>query len=348
LLVTLEDMLYMALLLAMRLAPEAPDAPLKQPQMAVQGSTIAMTYGIGNRVYFVRSTDAGKTFSKPVKVAEAPFVALGMHRGPRIVLAGKDTVAITAITGGVRGKEGDLTAWRSTDGGKTWSSGTRVNDIPHAAREGLHGMAARPDGTVWTVWLDLRDKRTVLYGSVSRDRGATWGPNRPVYDSPDGHICECCHPTALLGANGEMLAMWRNWLGGSRDMYVAESKDGGTWKARKLGSGTWPLNACPMDGGGLAIDTKGVLHSAWRRDGAVYATGDDGKEIELGKGKNPAIAAAKDGVYIAWQEGPNVVVRKPGGKVTLGPGTFPMLASSGDVVFAAWEQDGAIHVEPVR
>src|SRR5688500_18649165 len=92
LLVTLEDMLYMALLLAMRLAPEAPDAPLKQPQMAVQGSTIAMTYGIGNRVYFVRSTDAGKTFSKPVKVAEAPFVALGMHRGPRIVLAGKDTV----------------------------------------------------------------------------------------------------------------------------------------------------------------------------------------------------------------------------------------------------------------
>jgi hypothetical protein len=131
-------------------------------------------------------------------------------------------------------------------------------------------------------------------------------------------------------------------------MYLAESRDGSTWTARKLGSGTWPLNACPMDGGGIVVDAKGALHSAWRRDGAVYVTGADGKEVELGQGRNPAIAASNDGVYVAWQDGPNVVVRKPSGTVTLGPGTFPTLASSGERVYAAWEQDGAIHVEPVR
>ena len=316
--------------------------------MAVQGSRVAMTYGARNAIYFVRSDDAGRTFSKAVKVFEAPYIALGMHRGPRIVSAGKNTLVISAITGTVRGKQGELMSWRSTDGGKTWSSGKRVNNVSHAAREGLHGMAAREDGTVWTVWLDLRENRMQLYGSISQDGGATWATNQRVYDSPDGHICECCHPTALLGPNGEMFAMWRNWLGGSRDMYVAESKDGSSWKASKLGSGTWPLNACPMDGGGIVLDAKGGLQSAWRRDGAVFTTGPDGREVELGKGKNPAIAAASDGIYVAWQDGPNVVVNKPTGRVTLGPGTFPMLASSGDRVYAAWEQDGAIHVEPLR
>ena len=341
-------MLYLALLLAMRLTPQTPDAPLKQPQMAVQGDTIAMTYGARNAVYFVRSDDGGRTFSKAVKVAEAPYIALGMHRGPRIVSLRNNAIVISAITGGVRGKEGDLMSWRSTDGGKKWSPGVQVNDTKHAAREGLHGMAARPDGTVWTVWLDLRANRMQLYGSVSRDGGATWGVNQRIYDSPDGHICECCHPTALLGPDGQMFAMWRNWLGGSRDLYVAESRDGSTWNARKLGSGTWPLNACPMDGGGIVLDSKGSLHSAWRRDGTVYATGADGKEIQLGQGKNPAIAASKHGIYVAWQEGPNVVIRKPSGTVTLGPGTFPTLASTGDRVYAAWERDGAIQLELIR
>ena len=50
--------------------------------------------------------------------------------------------------------------------------------------------------------------------------------------------------------------MFRNNVNGSRDEYLVESRDGGRSfaAARKLGSGTWPLNGCPMDGGGLAIE----------------------------------------------------------------------------------------------
>lgn len=340
-------MLFFALLLAMRLTPEAPDVPLKQPQIAVSGKSVALAYGAGNVVYFARSEDGGKTFSKPIKVGEESRLALGRHRGPRIVFAGTNLV-ITAETHEAAGKGGDLLAWSSADGGKHWTSAVRVNDVPTSAREGLHGTAAAADGTVWVVWLDLRQKGMRLYGSVSKDAGKTWSANQLVYSSPDGHICECCHPTAYIGPKGELYAMWRNWLSGSRDMYYAVSTDRKTWTSHKLGEGTWQLNACPMDGGGLAFDGSGQLHSAWRREGLIYAAPANGKEVALGKGKDPSIAGGKDGVYVAWTDGTAVKVMKLGAKqpITVGEGAFPVLSGSG-AVYLTWEHQGAINVEQV-
>jgi hypothetical protein len=145
--------------------------------------------------------------------------------------------------------------------------------------------------------------------------------------------------------------MWRNWLAGSRDMYSAVSRDGGaTWQETKIGEGTWPLNACPMDGGGLAVDAAGKVFSAWRRDRMVYLTSGGGKEVALGEGKNATVAATRAGAYVAWQDGPSVVVKAPNSaKATaVGNGTFPALAAAdGGAVFVAWEHQGAIQVERV-
>src|SRR3954467_15560612 len=82
-------------------------------------------------------------------------------------------------------------------------------------------------------------------------------------------------------------------------MYYAVSTDAKTWSLQKLGQGTWLLNACPMDGGGLALDSKSVVHSVWRRDASVYATSGTGKEVEVGRGKNPSIAVGQDGPYVS-------------------------------------------------
>src|SRR5687767_10633700 len=150
-------MLLAALLLATRLGSGVANVDIKQPQIAAEGNTVALTYGSGNAVYFSISRDAGASFSKPIKIAESPILFLGRHRGPRIVLT-KDAIVISAILGNKRFTDGNLFAWRSTDGGRTWSKGVRLNDKSESAREGLHGMGANANGIVFASWLDLRTK----------------------------------------------------------------------------------------------------------------------------------------------------------------------------------------------
>lgn len=111
-----------------------------------------------------------------------------------------------------RGADGDLMAWRSVDGGKTWGEGRRVNDVAGSAREGLHAMAAGGEAILFATWLDLRSEGTKVFGAVSRDGGVTWAENRPVYESPSGSVRECCHPTAYVDERGRMFVMFRNWL----------------------------------------------------------------------------------------------------------------------------------------
>jgi hypothetical protein len=81
---------------------------------------------------------------------------------------------------------------------------------------------------------------------------------------------------------GAIHVQWRNALAGSRDMYVATSSDGGKsfGKASKLGSGTWPLNACPMDGGSIAALGE-QFTTVWRREKSVYLFADSHREERL-------------------------------------------------------------------
>src|SRR5207253_1724526 len=143
--------------------------------------------------------------------------------------------------------------------------GTRINSVTNSAREALHAMAGNQHGDVWVAWLDLRSGKTELWGASSHDSGKSWNDDVLIYRSPDGHICECCHPSVQVERNGTVQVMWRNWLGGARDMYVTQSTDGGrTFKtAEKIGSGTWLLNACPMDGGSISGP-----YFLWRREKA--------------------------------------------------------------------------------
>jgi hypothetical protein len=193
------------------------------------------------------------------------------------------------------------------------------------------------------VWLDDRDGRKQLYGASSKDGGATWAPNREVYHSPESHICECCHPSLAIRAGGkEIYAMFRNALAGSRDLYLAASNDGGhTFRSSKLGAGTWALNACPMDGGGLTVDSTGPL-TVWRRDKTVFLDRAGAKEIEIGAGKNPTVA----GHTIVWSAPDGLRVKRGSAEsAMLDPaGAYPAGASSGDEEIVVWEGKNGIHV----
>jgi hypothetical protein len=254
-----------------------PNQP-RQPQVAVDERAIHVAFGINNSVFYCRSNNGGQTFGDATELPGKYVMSLGMRRGPRVVVSG-DAICISAIGGKQgKGRDGDLLAYHSSDRGKTWHEPVAVNDEPDVAREGLHAMASGPQGRVCCVWLDLRDRKTEIYAAVSTDGGNTWSKNIRVYRWPDGSVCECCHPSVAYDSSGKLHVMWRNSLGGSRDMYLASSSDGGATfgKAAKLGKGTWPLDACPMDGGYLAVSPKGDIFTAWRRDNEVFLTSASG------------------------------------------------------------------------
>ncbi|MBC8139144.1 MAG: exo-alpha-sialidase [Fibrella sp.] len=279
-----------------------------EPQVAVgTGKRVYVAFGAGDTLYASLSTDGGSTYGAPVRVGTAGRLSLGMRRGPRIVATPKGAV-ITAVYGKKGdGRDGELMSWQSVDGGKTWLGPTVVNDVPGAAREGLHAMAVAPDGTLACAWLDLREAGTQVFAAFSRDGGKTWGKNVRVYRSPAGNVCECCHPSLADGPDNRLHIILRNWLGGARDMYVSSTGDGGKSfsPARKLGSGTWPLNACPMDGGALAA-AKGDVATFWRRENTMYlaqTSGANTGETKIGTGQQGWIAATERGTYLAWLRG---------------------------------------------
>ena len=278
----------------------------KQPQLAVAANGhVHLVYGVGDAVFYSRSDDAAGSFSTPQLAFRVPNLSLGMRRGPRIASTGK-SIVVTAIGGRQgKGRDGDLQAWHSTDDGTTWTGPVKVNDVDDSAREGLHGMAAGTDGSVWCVWLDLREKRTEVYVAKSTDGGVTWGTNIRVYRSPEKNVCECCHPSIV--ANGKTVhVMFRNSLAGNRDMYVAASSDGGAKfaPARKVGQGTWKLDACPMDGGMLTLGGKGEVITVWRRQGEIFSVGGaKGQEQRLGRGEQPWVTASPNGPAIIWTDG---------------------------------------------
>jgi hypothetical protein len=336
------EVLAIAFLLALRLVP-SDGVDYKQPQLAASGKRVAVTFGSGTSIYYSGSSDGGESFAKPTKVAELPGLMLGRHRGPRVAIT-RDAIVISAISN----LQGDLVSWRSTDSGRTWLRGPAANQTPRSANEGLHAMVASTDGSLFAVWLDTPGKGKRLMGARSDDDGATWSKNILIYRSPDGSICECCHPSLTVGPDGALHAMWRNSLNGDRDMYTAVSRDGGRsfGPAAKVGGGSWHLQACPMDGGGMSVMPDGKVAWTFRRQQEVFLAIEGQEESRIASGKDPAIAVNSDGVFIAWSGPEGLLARVPGHAEPIlldRDGGFPQLiALPHGGALSAWERKGEI------
>jgi hypothetical protein len=345
--------LLLASVLSMNIGPAPDKTPYRQPQLAAGNGMVAMAFAAGGSVMVAFSHDGGRSFSAPRKVSEAPVLATGRHRGPRVLITDREIV-VSAVTGKTLASgehahglpsDGDLLVWRSSDKGKTWSKPAVVNDVPGAPREGLHAMASDGHGQLAASWLDLRKEGTRLYGAFSKDGGTTWSKNVLIYEAPGGTICQCCAPSLAATGPGSFTVMFRNVLGDSRDLYTIQLKDGQlVSKPSKVGLGTWTINACPMDGGGL-IYSNGKFISAWRRGDDVFLSTPDKPETRIGAGVDIALAASGGHPWVAWQKSGKVLIWTAGRTETLAEqgGGFPALAALPDGgVLAAWEAKGAI------
>lgn len=339
------------ILAAIVLPPAEPGLASRQPQLAVNAKQAWLTYGAGNHVYVTHSADSGRSWSPSARLPSTGVLSLGMRRGPRIAATSR-AVLVSAILGPQgRGADGDILLWRTTSRGGAWSAPIAINTPSGSAREGLHAMAASPEGLVAIVWLDLRQKGTRLYGVFSRDHGQTWSPNQLLHESPSGAICQCCHPSVAVSGRSTATILFRNSLDGNRDLYFSTSRDAGSTfsPARKLGAGSWHLNACPMDGGSLALAPDLTPLTVWRRENQVFFARPEQPEQLLGPGRQPVIASLPGGPVIAWTEASSIRILRPGQsqpESLSSPGAFlSLFPTAGGRLLLAAEHEGSIFIE---
>ncbi len=272
----------------------------EQPQASLDTKgVIRVVFGQEDKVFCATSKDRGLTFSNTVLVAEVPGMHLGMSRGPQIASSDTHSV-ITAMD-----KKGNIHWFELSKESAGWKAQGIVNDLSGSAPEGLMSIAADKKDNFYAVWLDTRiGKRNQIFFSSLSKGGSKWSKNQLAYQSPDEHVCECCKPS--IAVNGtEVAIMFRNWLEGSRDLYLTNSSDSGKSfeTAQKLGLGTWKLEGCPMDGGGIVIDDAKGVHTTWRREGVVYYSKPGAAEVKIGEGRNSSISGTSDTILITMQNG---------------------------------------------
>ena len=313
----------------------------QQPQAAAgPDGKVHLVYGTtAGSIYWSVSRNGGD-FAPPRKVAQLDEPSFGAGRGPRIAVA-RSALVVAAVD-----KTGSLISWRSEDGGEHWTQAATITDLPGAAREGEFNIAAGPNDRLFAAWLDSRKEGPQIYGAASADGGKTWGANVLVYQSPDGHVCDCCYPSIAFDSQGQVHVMFRNWLAGNRDMHLTTSADGGKTfgPAQKLGNGVWHHDECPMDGGSVTVTGKGEVLTAWRRAQVVYFARPGQKETRVGDGVRPSIAALGDKYWIAWTFGGAIQLRNPDGTITkLGDGPYVTLAGPPTgPLFAFWQSPNGI------
>ncbi|HEU5145523.1 MAG TPA: hypothetical protein VFT90_02365, partial [Chryseosolibacter sp.] len=123
---------------------------------------------------------------------------------------------------------------------------------------------------------------------------------------------------------------------------VVSSENGGKdfGRAEKLGNGTWPLKGCPMDGGGLAIDSNNKIHTAWQRDGQIFYAQPGQPEQKIGEGRSVGL----NGNVVTWQTGSDLMLHKIGGSTTkINQGTaLKVYEFQNRRLLAVWEKENQI------
>lgn len=312
----------------------------EQPQVSQDtNETIRLVYGNDNKIYYAVSNDKRNSFSKPSVIASVKDMHLGMSRGPQLA-SSKDYSIVTAID-----KPGTIHSFLLHHETGKWSKIKNVNDADSSAMEGLMSIAADDVNNFYATWLDVRDDKNNKIAISSLSENGSWSENKIIYKSPDQTVCECCKPSIAVRGHS-VSVMFRNWIKGSRDLYLISStnKASAFGSAQKLGTGTWKLKGCPMDGGGLYIDAQNSIHTVWQREGQVYYAMAGRPEEKIADGRSCTINGDIKNILFTWEEGAQLKAKTLNGKeYVIGEGTaLKTIGVDNNNFFAVWEKDGSI------
>lgn len=203
--------------------------------------------GVFHQVYMSSTTNSGATWSSPAvrvsdelgfdPVAGDPNLAVDPTSSP-------SSASLICLTNDWRGDEPggrypNVYAYRSTDGGASWSTGVQVNDISAYYQQVTgHSIVILNDGTRTAGWFNSPAGTDHLSTNVSTDEGATWSAS--VLADPAG-----CGVYPSIATNGSWVFAALDSYHGGWDISFRASSDGGR---------SWTEETCRIDD-----DTSGAV-----------------------------------------------------------------------------------------
>jgi hypothetical protein len=281
-----------------------------------------------------KSTDTGKTFSKPFNVNHTPHrVGADGEARPKIAISSEGNIYLTWTEALKKPFAGYIWFARSIDAGKTFEKPYIVHQDRNEITHRFDSLNVGADGKITVTWVDKRDlfaakaanqpyEGAAIYYAVSENKGVSFSLEQKLADSS----CECCRIALTNKPDGTVVAMWRHvFEGHERDHMITEIPSNQTTPQPKRATfGRWKINGCPHHGAALASGGEGErwwgYHMAWfdggndeagekatlyyaRMDGEAWVSSPSKKFGNMKKqAGHPALAAVGDNVWLVWRE----------------------------------------------
>jgi hypothetical protein len=278
-------------------------------------------------IFFARSEDGGKTFSKNLLLnddsgwAYQGNPAIGVSSGGDVYAAWSDD----------RNGEGDIYFTASRNRGRSFGRNIRLNDDAGRFVQSHPTVAAGPGSLVIVAWEDFRNGRSEVYLARSTDGGRAFEPNRKVVSGADGSVQ--VSPSIAVDRHGRVAVAWAQFRPKSGPVEPPDAAKGETlwWERVRQGDADIDL-AVSTDGGGhfslpqrvnddrsggphafpsVAFDPRGGIDLAWEdfRNGQsdIYF-----EQIGTGRAGSRSNQKVNDDAAGAFQYHPSLAVDEEG------------------------------------
>ena len=188
--------------------------------MAASGNVVHLVYtderGLAGEVYYQRSIDGGASWQTAVQLTSND----GRFSGyPTIVVSNNEVhVAWTDRRNG----NDDIYYRKSSDGGTTWGTETRITNDP---ADSSYPSLSVSGPVLHLVWTDNRFDDGEVYYCRSLNSGMTWGDRIRLTN----HIGNSVNPS-VSAADNDVHVVWQDDRNGNTEIYYKRSTDSGlTW-----------------------------------------------------------------------------------------------------------------------
>ncbi len=189
------------------------------PSAAVSGSVVHVvwfdTRDGNSEIYYKRSPDGGISWGTDTRLT----INAAASAFPSVTVSGSE---VHVAWEEYRDGNGEMYYKRSTDGGLTWGTDTRLTfNIANSFSPSISASGS----LVNIAWHDERDANREIYNKRSPDGGLSWGTDTRVTN--DTSVSSYAS-VSVSGSNVHLA--WINEPGGNLELYYNRSTDGGlTW-----------------------------------------------------------------------------------------------------------------------